>query len=113
MEDTTATIMGHMKQKRQGLQSTKHENNKPEQASQQVFLAMMEPKDWTGNIFTDLCGRFLILSSQGNRYIFVMYDYNSNAILAEPMKNRGDREMIRVFNKLVDKLTARGFQPRF
>ena len=33
----------------------------------------------------DLTGSFPITSSRGHKYIFVLYDYDSNAILAEPI----------------------------
>jgi hypothetical protein len=36
----------------------------------------------TCQIYTDLRGRFPIRSNRGNQYIFVLYDYDSNAILA-------------------------------
>ena len=36
----------------------------------------------------DLTGRFPHTSSRGNTYIFLMYDYDTNAILLEPIKNR-------------------------
>ena len=36
--------------------------------------------------YTDLTGRFPRQSSRGNNYIFVAYNYDGNAILAEPIK---------------------------
>ena len=33
----------------------------------------------------DLTGSFPITSARGHKYIFVLYDYDSNAILAEPI----------------------------
>jgi len=41
----------------------------------------------TGKIFTDQTGRFVIPSSTGNTQIFILYDYDSNSIHAEPIKN--------------------------
>ena len=38
--------------------------------------------------FSDLTSVFLHKSSRGNLYAMVMYDYDSNSILAEPIKNR-------------------------
>ena len=38
--------------------------------------------------FLDLTGRFPYRSSRGNQYLLLMYDYDSNAILVEPLKNR-------------------------
>jgi hypothetical protein len=41
-----------------------------------------------------------------------MYEYDSNAILAEPMTSRSEHEHIRAFNKLHTYLTTRGFKPK-
>jgi hypothetical protein len=40
---------------------------------------------------TDLPDRFPITSSQGNVYVMVMYDTDSNAVQAVPIKNRRDK----------------------
>jgi hypothetical protein len=34
-----------------------------------------------GQIYTDQTGRFPVISSKGNTYIIVLYEYDSNAIL--------------------------------
>jgi hypothetical protein len=34
-----------------------------------------------GQIYTDQAGRFPVVSSKGNTYIMILYDYDSNAIL--------------------------------
>ena len=47
------------------------------------------------------------------QYIFVLYDYDSNAILVEPMKSRSDADMEKAYNKLYDYLTDRGLKPKF
>jgi hypothetical protein len=44
----------------------------------------MEP---TGQIYTDQTGRFVTPSSTGHNYLLVLYDFDSNAILAEPIKS--------------------------
>ena len=38
--------------------------------------------------YHDLTGAFPHNSSQGNQYIFVLYDYDGNAILTQPIKNQ-------------------------
>ncbi len=38
---------------------------------------------------------------RGNKYIMVMVEINSNAILMEPMKSRKDEEMIQAYNALL------------
>ena len=39
-----------------------------------------------GNINSDSTGKFVFKDFRGNRYITVMYDYDSNSILSEAMK---------------------------
>ena len=45
--------------------------------------------------------------------IFVLYDWTSNAILAEPIPNIKDEIIIRVFKEKLDYLASRGFKPKF
>ena len=65
----------------------------------------------TGQVFTDQTGRFPVTSSKGSQYIMVLYDYDSNAILAEPMKNRSERELVQVYTKMHTYLCRRGLKP--
>ena len=64
-----------------------------------------------GKVFTDQTGRFPINSSRGNKYVMVMYDNDTNAILAEAMKSRTQDEMVRAQAHLHGMLTKRGFKP--
>jgi hypothetical protein len=45
---------------------------------------------------------------QGNKYIMVMVEIDSNPILVEPMKSRKDEEMIRAYNALLLRLKQAG-----
>ena len=66
----------------------------------------------TGQIYTDLPGCFPTKSSRGHSYILVLYDYDSNAILAEPMKSRTALEWLRAFKIIEEQLCERGLRPR-
>jgi len=48
------------------------------------YAAMLKP---TGQIYTNQTGKFVALSSTGNNYILILYDYDSNVIIAIPFKN--------------------------
>ncbi len=52
-------------------------------------------------MFSDQTGQFPMQSQQGNKYIMVMVEIDSNAILVEPMKSHKDEEMIRAYNALL------------
>jgi len=41
----------------------------------------------TGKIFMDQTGCFVLPASTGNTQVFILYDYDSNSIHAEPIKN--------------------------
>ena len=51
-----------------------------------VFATIVTYNETTGNIYTDLTGSFPITSNRGHKYIFVLYDHDSNAILFETLK---------------------------
>ncbi|KAL7478588.1 hypothetical protein ACHAW6_004347 [Cyclotella cf. meneghiniana] len=49
---------------------------------------------------------------QGNKYIMVLVEIDSNAILVEPMKSRHDTEMIRAYDVLVKCLKNANIHPQ-
>jgi hypothetical protein len=48
------------------------------------FLHTFQPM---GQIYTDQTGRFPVTSSGGNKYIMLLYNYDSNSIATELMKS--------------------------
>jgi hypothetical protein len=72
-----------------------------------VYATMVE----AGQIHIDLTGSFPTTSAKGNKYFLVLYEYDTNNILTEPMKNRGDKYMVRAYNKLIQELIDNGFKP--
>ena len=65
----------------------------------------------TNKAYTDLTGRFPYRSSRGNQYILVGYNYDGNAILAEPIKNRKAPLSTAPWEKINTKFTKCGMQP--
>ena len=49
--------------------------------------------DVHNTVFSDQIGQFPTRSKRGNKYIMVMVEIDSNAILVEPIKNRTDTEL--------------------
>jgi hypothetical protein len=76
--------------------------------TQYVYTATID----TGQIYTDQTGRFQVVSSKGNNYIMILYDYESNAILAQPIKDRTAPELLRAFQVMEQELVARGLKPK-
>ena len=108
LPQSMATAKGHMHQTRKNLNSTKTQELKnPEeeptkplvQRTNTVFTKIIEQK---GQIGTDLTGKFPVTPNRGNKYLFVLYNYESNCILIRPMKSISDRTFIRVFTDLLE-----------
>ncbi len=62
-------------------------------------------------MFSDQTGQFPMCLQSGNKYIMVLVEIDSNAILVEPMKSRKDAEMIRAYNVLLLQLKRAGIIP--
>ena len=119
-----ATAQGHLDQTRANVKSTKNSNKAPvpidintctrplqEQAESHHVYAASIPA--TGQVYSDATGRFLCPSSAGNNYLLVVYDYDSNYIFAEPMKNRTSAEHVAAYERALLVLKSRGLKPKF
>ena len=73
------------------------------------YAAVCDPT--TGQIHSDQTGRFIVASSTGNNYILVVYDYDSNSILVEPMKSRTGACILKAFTVLHARLVTAGLRP--
>jgi len=60
----------------------------------------MRNEDAVGKIYTDQTGRFLVKHTRGNKYILVAYNYDSNTILAEPLKTRTGPDLLAAYTKI-------------
>jgi hypothetical protein len=76
--------------------------------TQFVYAATID----AGKIYTDKTDIFPVVSSKGNKYIMILYDYDSNAILAEPIKDRTVPELLRAFQVMEQELVAPGLKPK-
>jgi hypothetical protein len=99
LSKSTSTANGHLNQQRQNVRTTKIKDAElidPEPdpdhgiKTQYVYAETIG----AGQIYTDKTGRFPIVSSKGNKYIMVLYDYDSNAILAKPIKDGKAPELL-------------------
>jgi hypothetical protein len=57
-------------------------------------------------------GKFPKKSQRGNKYLMVMVEIDSNAILVEPLKIRKDSKLTRAYHVLVMRLKNAGIVPR-
>jgi hypothetical protein len=127
MPDSDETLKGHLKGQRQGIRLTKHnaftalvkteetrikiEGEKspfkplPPTKLDDIFIHVV---DLTEEIYTDQTGDFPHISQRGNRYIMVAIHLDANYIFAEPMRNRTEGEMIRVYQQIINRMKAAG-----
>ena len=91
------TAKGHMQQERKNICSTKNipkieeiinENRVNNGMKTGKCYFIIKPIASTGKTFSDKTGPSLVTSSKGNKYVMIMYDYDSNIILGEAMRSR-------------------------
>ena len=118
VKDNIATKKGHFNQERKNLRSTAsafHTESAP------CFFpsSVATPKTYTAlsslvtchaptKAFGDLTGQFPFKSSRGNTYIYLLYDYDSNAILVEAVPNRQAQTLAKAWEKLTNRLRQCG-----
>ena len=127
--------MGHMKAIRQGTRSTTKNKNDEQQndnksdkdidnfklepphsylelaKGHQVAYGVVKYKELKGLICTDLPGRFPFESSARNNYIFVLYNFDTNNILAKPIKSRSASELVQGYDLCYEELKEANITP--
>ena len=71
----------------------------------EVFMTIVD----ANKIYTDQTGRFPVTSSKGTKYLCIAYEYDSNAILAKPMKGRKGSDILMAYKEILKYLEMRGF----
>ena len=109
-----------MTQERKNLQSTKHLAPpistdifpKPEipNIKSHNVMSMVVPFSAKELSYGDITGIFSFKSSRDNQYIYIIYDYDSNYILAKPTKTRQAREIALTWEKMYTRLSKHGHQ---
>ena len=118
IKTTASTELGHLDRERKNLQTTSNLNdNFPQQIhskQNEIYSIILSTNDicYQNKAYCDLTGRFPHKSTRGNQYLFVLYDYDSNAILCEPLKTRQAHEITQAYNKVFKKLTQHTSEPR-
>ena len=139
--ETTETPKGHLNQARKNVRSTKAKPQPLEQQSSDfkrgprgtrasaARFPLAEPNisqlrgkkvrdvytkvyDVRETVVSDQTGQFPTRSQRGNKYIMVMVEINSNAILVEPLTSRKDAELTRAYRALMTRLKRAGIVPK-
>ena len=69
-------------------------------------------KDPTRKEYGDLAGRYPTMSSSGNKYILVIYYYDLNAIIVEPLKSCQKGDILNGYRNLHKQLSSNEFKPQ-
>jgi hypothetical protein len=116
LANTDAIVKGHLNQQRHNTRSTQTQAPtnapalEPTSTGKTEFVYAIIAN--YGHIHSDFTGHFPTISAKGNKYVLVVYTYHTTNVLTEPMKNRGDQEMVQAYNKLIQELVDHGFKPR-
>ena len=109
------TVKGHLKQQRQNVRSTQTRSDEltppptTDSKTHNVFAALI---DHRAEIFTDATGPFPVVSSLGNKYVFLLYDYDSNYIMVQPVKDKKKATTVAAFKKQLNILKRCGLKPK-
>jgi hypothetical protein len=76
------------------------------------YAAIIDPSNASGQIHSDQTGKFVVASSTSNNYVMVVYDYDSNAIMVEPMCSLTGPCILAAFQVLHTRLVAAGLRPQ-
>jgi hypothetical protein len=129
---SVATIKGHLDQICKNLRSTKtiksptvpgppdgpdaltgffpsSDNGNPTTHYCYAAVISLQP---TGQVHTDQNGKFPVTSSTGNNYLLIVYDYDSNGILAKPMPRRTGLCILHAYKTIHTRLTTAGLHPK-
>jgi hypothetical protein len=117
LSKSTSTANGHLNQQRQNARTAKIKDaqlldseNYQDHGIKTQFI--YDATIVAGQIYTDQTGRFTIVSSRGNKYIMILYDYDRNAILAQLIKDRTASELLKALQFMDQELMARGLKPK-
>ena len=108
--ETSKTPKGHMDKSRKNVRYTKPKRT-PLEVPKTLALQGHKARDVytrvykvSNTVFSDQIGQLPTRSQQGNKYIMVMVEIDSNAILVEPIKNRNNEELTRAYISMMVKL---------
>jgi hypothetical protein len=113
-------VKGHMDQAQKNQKSTKTANEpadpnddfSPTVQDERSHFCFAALTKITGQVYSDQTGKFTFPSSNGNNYLFILYDYDSNLIMAEPMKSRCAQDIVDAYKTVHTKLCRAGLHPK-
>jgi hypothetical protein len=117
---TSADAVSHVKAQKRGARGTSvsdanlvfEEPNVSQLKGKKIRDVYTRVYDVRNTVFSDQTGQFPTRSQRGNKYIMVMVEIDSNAILVEPLKSRKDPELTRAYRAMMLRLKRAGIIPK-
>ena len=81
----------------------------PINAETRIFSATVVD---SGKVYSYQIGNFPVTSRRGVKYVFILYSYDANAILSEPLMIRGVKDILHEYTTYHDYLKDRGFRTK-
>lgn len=108
--DHTNMSLGYLDQERKNIQSTKlpSDNN----VRTYNILSKCIPFSAKEMSYGDLTGAFPYTSSRIHKYLYVMYDHDSNGILVTPLRNRNASTIVAAMKLLFNSITKLGHETK-
>ena len=103
--DHTNIALGHLDQERKNVQSTKVTSDISRTHNILTKIIPFFAKEIS---YGDLTGAFPYTSSCGHKYLYVMYNHDSNGILVAPLKNRNSATIVTAWKALFNEVTKQG-----
>ena len=91
------------------LQGGDTKDTKPIKKENDILIEVYSPKE---NMYTDQTGKLPHISSQGNRYMMVLAHIDSDSIWVKPMNNRTEGEMMLSRCRALKRMHAVGIIPK-
>jgi hypothetical protein len=66
----------------------------------------------SGVVYNDLTGKFSFMLIDGSVCFFLLYHYETNAILVKPIVNVDDRSIFATYKEMFESLEAKGYKPK-
>ena len=111
--DSIPTDLGHQDRTRKNAHYTQQSTYKSQENKYiNIYAAINQPEIPTENIHSYQTVRFTVQSSSGKKYMMVIYAYDPNSILVEPLLDRSKESIMQDYQKIIQHLIRRGFKPR-
>ena len=109
------TALGHQDRNiNKGQSTTPHpttNDQKQDLKTIDFYATINQPEITSGKINSDQTGRFLIQSSSGNKCTMLIYAYDPDAILVDPLRGITKESILQAYQNIIGPLTKIGFKP--